>query len=235
MRSDRILVCDPDAQVRRALNVILSKAGYSLQTATTGQEAVAEAQRDRLVAVILEVQLPDMDGIEVCRRLRQRVSTPIIVLSSVEDERTKIAAFVQGADDYLTKPFSRNELLARLAARLRTAPSPLRIETDGLVIDLTAHLVTRDGQEVHLTATEFTLLRVLVTSHGVVSHRTLTTHIWGSRSEAIPPRLRAHVANLRAKLDRGDRQSVILTEPGVGYRFAGDLVRPLRSDTGEVR
>jgi two-component system KDP operon response regulator KdpE len=221
MTGDRILVCDPGTQLQRALKVILRDAGYDAQAVATGREALDQAGQHLPVAIIMELALPDLDGIEVCRRLRERGPMPIIVLSSIDDERAKIAAFTNGADDYVTKPFSPGELLARLAARLRAGPSPLRIETDGLMIDLSAHLVTRDGQEIHLTATEFMLLRVLVTSNGTVSHRMLASKVWGLEIRVVPPRLRTHVANLRAKLDRGDRRSFILTEPGIGYRFAG--------------
>ena len=126
-----------------------------------------------------------------------------------------------GADDYLTKPFNPGELLVRLAARLRAAPSALRIENDGLVIDLAAHLVTLDGEEVQLTATEFALLRVLATTRGTVSYRTLARKVWGVRRGENGSRLRAHMANLRGKLDRGNATSVIRTDIGLGYRFVG--------------
>jgi two-component system KDP operon response regulator KdpE len=221
MTSGRVLVCDSSTQVQRALKVILRDAGYKVQAAVTGRAALERAAQARPSAVILELTLPDMDGIEVCRSLRRCGPMAIIVLSEFDEDGTKVAAFENGADDYLTKPFSPGELLARLAARLRAAPSPLRIEADGLLIDLAAHLVQLDGREVHLTPTEFTLLQVLATSNGTVSHRTLATRVWGlQRSEAMP-RMRAHVANLRAKLDREGRRSIILTESSIGYRFAG--------------
>ena len=121
----------------------------------------------------------------------------------------------------MTKPFNPGELLARLAARLRAGPSALRIENDGLVIDLAAHVVTLDGREVQLTATEFALLRVLATTRGTVSYRTLARKVWGMRRGEIGSRVRAHMANLRGKLDRGSRSSVIRTDIGLGYRFVG--------------
>jgi two-component system, OmpR family, KDP operon response regulator KdpE len=142
------------------------------------------------------------------------------VLSEVEDDRTKIAALDAGVDDYVTKPFSPGELLARLAARLRAAPSPLRVDCDGLLIDLAAHSVSRDGAPVHLTGTEFALLRVLVTSRGTVSYRALARKVWGSARGDDPRRLRTHIANLRAKLDAGSGSSLIRTEVGIGYGFA---------------
>ena len=217
--TDRILVCDPSPQVQRALKVILRGAGYKVLSATTGQDAVDRAAAEHPRAVISEVALPDLSGIELCRRLRRRGGMPILVLSEIDDERTKIEALESGADDYVTKPFSPGELHARLAARLRTSPSPLRVESDGLVIDLTDRTVTRDGERVHLTATEFALLRVLVTSGGTVSYRTLTRRVWGRTRGIDRQRLRTHVANLRGKLGNDRGVSVIQTESGIGYRF----------------
>ena len=218
--TDRILVCDPSPQVQRALKVILRRAGYKVLSASTGNDAIDYAATDHPRAVILEVSLPDLSGIELCRRLRRRGQMPILVLSDIDDERTKIEALESGADDYVTKPFSPGELLARLAARLRTAPSALRVECDGLVIDLSDHVVTRDDVPVHLTATEFALLRVLVTSPGTVSYRALTRKVWGRSRGIDRQRLRAHVANLRGKLGNERGVSVIQTATGIGYRFA---------------
>jgi len=221
MRSDRVLVCDPSLQAQRALRMILREAGYEVLMTATGRDALDAAARVRPQAVILELALPDLDGIEACRRLRSRLEAPIVVLSTVTDDDTKIAALTCGADDYVTKPFCPGELLARLAARLRAGPSPLRIENDGLVIDLSAHVVTLDGEEVQLTATEFALLRVLATTRGTVSYRTLATNVWGVRRGEVGSLLRGHVANLRGKLDRGNSSSVIMTDIGLGYRFVG--------------
>jgi two-component system, OmpR family, KDP operon response regulator KdpE len=221
MRSDLVLVCDPSPQAQRALRVILRSARYEVVMTATGREALDAAVHERPQAVILELALPDMDGIDVCRRLRRRLEGPIVVLSVVDDTAKKIAALTCGADDYMTKPFSPGELIVRLAARLRGAPGALRIEDNGLVIDLASHLVTLEGEEVQLTATEFALLRVLATSRGTVSHRTLARKVWGVRRGNIGPRVRAHVANLRGKLDRADGSSVIRTDIGVGYRFVG--------------
>ena len=221
MRSDLVLVCDPSPQAQRALRVILRSARYEVVMTATGRDALDAVARERPQAVILELALPDFDGIEVLRRLRRRIEGPIIVLSAIDDTERKIAALTRGADDYITKPFSPGELLARLAARLRAAPSALRIEDNGLVIDLVAQRVTLDGEEVQLTATEFALLRVLATSRGTVSNRTLARKVWGMRRGDIGPRVRAHVANLRAKLDHPDRSSVIRNDIGLGYRFVG--------------
>jgi len=221
VNSDRVLVCDPSPQTQRALRVILREAGYEVVTTATGRDALSASARERLHAVILELALPDRDGIEVCRSLRRRLEAPILILSAIDEDEAKIAALTSGADDYLTKPFSPGELVARLAARLRESPSPLRIENDGLVIDLVTRIVTLDGQEIELTATEFALLRILVTARGTVTYRTLARKIWGIRRGEIGPRVRSHVANLRTKLDRGGLVSVIKTEIGVGYRFVG--------------
>jgi two-component system KDP operon response regulator KdpE len=216
---DRVLICEPRSQLRRALQAILRAARYRVQVAVTGEEALNLASQHRPAAVIVDAELPDMDGIEVCRRLRQRDQMPVVVLSGLDHDRL-IAAFENGADDYLTTPFSPGELLVRLAARLRAAPSPLRVEADGLTIDLTARLVMRDGQAVHLTMTEFAVLRVLVTSNGTVSHETLAKKVWGPGAQDARRRVRVHVSSLRAKLEAGERHSVIVTDPGVGYQFA---------------
>jgi two-component system, OmpR family, KDP operon response regulator KdpE len=232
MRADRVLVCDPSPQAQRALRVILREAGYEVVTTATGRDALDAASRERPHAVILELALPDLDGIEVCRRLRRKLDAPILVVSELDNDEKKISAFTSGADDYVTKPFSAGELLARLAARLRAGPSALRIENDGLVIDLAAHLVTLDGREVQLTATEFALLRVLATTRGTVSYRTLARKVWGIRRGEIGSRVRAHMANLRSKLDDGNGGSVIRTDIGLGYRFVGHESTPADS-TGD--
>jgi two-component system, OmpR family, KDP operon response regulator KdpE len=218
----RILVCDPNPQAQRALRVILRRSGYRVQTVATGEEALAWAERDHPQAVISEIDLPRLGGIDLCRLLRERTQIPILVVSAVDAESVKIEALENGADDYITKPFSPGELLARLAARLRAAPAELRFEADGLVIDLAAQQVTRSGHRVYLTPTEFALLRVLVTTRGTVTHRSLATKVWGPSSAALGPRMRTHVSNLRAKLDC----DVIRTETGVGYSF----VRPAQID-----
>ena len=205
--------------MQRALRLILRGAGYRVLLTGTGMEAIECAARERPQAVIQEVALPDLSGIELCRRLRRRGGMPILVLSEIDNERTKIEALECGADDYVTKPFSAGELLARLAARLRAAPTALRVERNGLVIDLAGHVVRRDGEVIHLTSTEFALLRVLATSEGTVTHRTLARKVWGRSRGDVAHRLRAHIANLRAKLDDGHGASVIQTEIGRGYRF----------------
>jgi two-component system KDP operon response regulator KdpE len=219
MTVDRILVCDPDPGVRRALRVILREAGYSVSTSSTGNDALQFAKRERPRAVILDLALPDLLGIELCRRLRALGPIAIVVLSGIDDERVKIDALLSGADDYVTKPFSPGELVARLAARLRSAPSELLVQADGLVIDLSQRIVTIDGEVVRLTATEFALLRALATSRGSVAYDTLARAVWGRVPRNPSTRLRAHVTNLRAKLDPERRRDLIQTEVGVGYRF----------------
>jgi two-component system, OmpR family, KDP operon response regulator KdpE len=216
---NRVLICEPRPQLRRALQAILRASGYRVQTAVRGEEALNLAWQRRPAAVILDSELPDMDGIEVCRRLRRRDQMPIIILSGV-DHDCLIPAFESGADDYVSTPFNPGELLVRLAARMRAAPSPLRVEADGLTIDLTARLVMRDGQAVHLTMTEFAVLRVLVTSNGTVSHRALALRVWGEEGRDARRRVRVHVSSLRAKLEGGKPRSVIVTDSGVGYQFA---------------
>jgi two-component system KDP operon response regulator KdpE len=230
MTADLILVCDPNPEVQRALRMILRRLGYSILITGTGKEALECNARYRPSAVIVELALPDVDGIELCRRLRERGQMPILVLSAIDEEDAKVTAFESGVDDYMTKPFSPGELTARLAARLRTAPAGLRFEADGLEIDLAARRVTIDGQEIHLTKTEFALLRVLATSRGTVTYRTLASKLWGRRSN-VAPTIRSHIANLRAKLDAGRSPSLILTEIGIGYRFTGTPYGRLVPDT----
>jgi two-component system, OmpR family, KDP operon response regulator KdpE len=169
--------------------------------------------------------LPDMSGIELCRRLREWSDMPILVVSAISDEQTKIAALEQGADDYVTKPFAAGELVARVRAALRRAgrdASEPRIEADGLLIDLAAHAVWVDGRELHLTPTEFSLLRMLALNRGLLmTHRQLLSEVWGPQYADSTAVLRTHVANLRAKLqaDRPERE-LIRTDPGIGYRFS---------------
>jgi two-component system KDP operon response regulator KdpE len=215
-----ILVCDPDPQMQRALRVILGGVGHKVLSAATGKEALEFAAREQPLAVILELALPDLGGIELCQRLRDRGQMPILVLSAIDNEAAKIKALQSGADDYLTKPFSRGELVARLAARLRAAPSELRFELDGLTIDLVAHRVTIDGDEVHLTPIEFALLRVLATSRGPVTHQALAASVWGTLHSDPASRVRTHIRNLRAKLDPDQHRNPIRTEVAIGYRFA---------------
>jgi two-component system, OmpR family, KDP operon response regulator KdpE len=229
--SEPILVCDPDPQIQRALQVILRHAGYKTLSADSGTQALERVAVEHPGAVILELELPDIDGIALCRRLRDHGELAIMVLSAVDEESAKIRALENGADDYITKPFSPGELLARLALRLRAAPSELRSDHDGLEINFTAHRVTLDGQQVHLTPIEFALLRTLATSRGAVSYAALASKLWAPAPVDPARRVRTHIANLRAKLERDHHPNPIQTEVGFGYRLA----RPLSADAAPRR
>ena len=226
MTGERILVCDDDLQILRALRLMLREAGYEVLGCQTGEEALDRAAIAGPHAAIIDLMLPDMPGIEVCRRLRDWSDIPILVLSAIGEERVKVEALQNGADDYVTKPFGPGELVARVAALLRRAgraTTEPRIESDGLVIDLAAHRVTLDGEEVRLTPLEFSLLRVLATNRGLLmTHRALLTEVWGPEYDDATPLLRTHIANLRGKLAAGgEGRNFIRTDAGIGYRFVG--------------
>jgi two-component system, OmpR family, KDP operon response regulator KdpE len=225
MAGERILVCDDDPQILRALRLVLRGAGFEVLTSATGEEALDRAAISGPHAAIIDLMLPDLPGIEVCRELRSWSEMPIIVLSAVTDEQAKITALQSGADDYVTKPFAPGELVARVQAVLRRAgrsAAEPRIEADGLVVDLAAHSVTLDGEEVHLTPIEFALLRALALNRGLLmTHRKLLTEVWGPEYADATPLLRTHIANLRRKLQAGsERPRFIRTDSGIGYRFS---------------
>jgi two-component system KDP operon response regulator KdpE len=224
MAGERILVCDDDHQILRALRLILRDAGYEVLTAQTAEDALDRAAVAAPHAAIVDLMLPDRPGIEVCRQLREWGEMPILVLSAVGEEGTKIEALQSGADDYVTKPFGPGELVARVQAVLRRAgrsQAEPRVECDGLVLDLAAHAVTLDGEEVHLTPIEFALLRVLIVNRGLlITHGQLLTEVWGSQYADATPLLRTHIANLRRKIE-GPSRRFIRTESGIGYRFGG--------------
>jgi two-component system, OmpR family, KDP operon response regulator KdpE len=221
----RVLVVDDERQILRALKVILREAGYEVAEATTIEEALDVASVRPPDAAIVDLMLPDGSGVELCRRLREWSSMPIIVLSAIGEEEAKVEALEAGADDYVTKPFGPRELVARLGAALRRvgdAPGEPAIEVDGLVIDLNAHTVRRDGEEIHLTPIEFDLLRTLVRHRGrLMTHRALLVEVWGPQYADDTQVLRAHIANLRRKIEPAGQRRYIRTDPGVGYRFAG--------------
>jgi two-component system, OmpR family, KDP operon response regulator KdpE len=226
MSQERILVCDDDPQIRRALSLILREAGYGVLIAATAEEALDRAAVAGPHLAIVDLLLPDHHGIEVCRRLREWSEIPILVLSAISDEQTKIDALHHGADDYVTKPFGPGELVARVRAALRRArggTSEPRVEVGGLIIDLAAHAVLINGVDVHLTPTEFSLLRVLVLNRGLLmTHRQLLTDVWGPEYADATPVLRTHIANLRSKLQAGEQEHrLIRTDSGIGYRFSG--------------
>jgi two-component system KDP operon response regulator KdpE len=220
----RILVCDDEPQILRALRVILRDAGYEAVTASTGEEALDRAAVHPPEAAILDLMLPDIDGVELTRRLREWSEMPIVVLSAVGEEDRKVEALAAGADDYVTKPFGPRELIARLQAALRRAQpegDEPTIVADGLEIDLAARAIRRGGEPVHLTPTEFGLLRTLARNRGrLMTHRALLVEVWGVEYEDDLQVLRAHIANLRRKIEPPDGPKYIQTDPGVGYRFA---------------
>jgi two-component system KDP operon response regulator KdpE len=220
----RILVCDDEPQILRALRVILRDAGFEAVPASSGEEALDLAAVKPPAAAIVDLMLPDLDGVELTRRLREWSGMPILVLSAVGEEDRKVEALAAGADDYVTKPFGPRELVARLEAVLRRAQpegaAPV-IAADGLEVDLAAHSVRREGELVHLTPTEFELLATLARNRGkLMTHRALLVEVWGVSYEDDLQVLRAHVANLRRKIEPPDGPKYVLTDPGVGYRFA---------------
>jgi two-component system KDP operon response regulator KdpE len=221
-----VLVIDDEPQIRRALKTILTEKGFRVSVASRGEEGLALAAANEPDLIILDLGLPDMDGLEVCSRLRAWTQTPIVVLSVREEEREKVAALDRGADDYLTKPFGIEELLARVRVALRhrtpSAVGEVKIVTAGeLVIDLAGHVVTRAGEAVRLTATEFNLLAYLVANRGrVLTHQSILTHVWGPADADHTEYLRVYMRQLRKKLEsRPEDPQHLVTEPGIGYRF----------------
>jgi two-component system KDP operon response regulator KdpE len=227
-RSARILVVDDEEQIRRALRSVLQVHHYTVETVATGGEGL-EAAIDRTPdLIILDLSLPDMSGLKVAEELRTWFAGPIVVLSVRDGDADKIAALDLGADDYLTKPFSAGELLARIRAHLRrnTAgdASIREIRAGGLVIDLARRQVTVEGQLAHLTRTEFDILALLArNADRVVTSRMMLEQVWGPDYVSDTQTLRVHVSHLRHKIEpAGGVPRYILTEPGVGFRFVGD-------------
>ena len=221
----KVLICDDEQQILRALRVILRDAGLEALPASDAEEALDVAAVERPDAAIIDLVLPGMDGVELCKRLREWSDLPIIVLSAVGEENAKVRALAAGADDYVTKPFGPRELIARLNAnlrRIRPQTEETVIAADGLEIDLSKHTVSYNGAEIHLTPTEFDLLRLLARNRGrLMTHRDLLTTIWGAGYADDAQVLRAHIANLRRKIEPPDGPRFIRTDPGVGYRFSG--------------
>jgi two-component system, OmpR family, KDP operon response regulator KdpE len=226
MSEARILVVDDEAQIVRALQTSLHGAGYEVDVATTAAEALARAAAHPPAGVILDLVLPDGSGIDVCRELRRWTNAPVLVLSALGDEQEKIAALDAGADDYVTKPFGIEELLARLRAALRRvdAPTDPVVELGELVVDLKRRLVTLRGEPVPLTPTEFELLRLFVRNEGkLLTHPTILREVWGPAYGTESHYLHVYVSQLRHKIEQDPaRPRILLTEPGAGYR----LVRP---------
>ncbi|MFN8595725.1 MAG: response regulator [Anaerolineae bacterium] len=220
----RILVVDDEAPIRRFLRTALAAHHYIIFEAINGQAAIEAVIADRPDVIILDLGLPDLDGIEVTRRLREWTAVPIIVLSVREHETDKIAALDAGADDYLTKPFGVGELLARIRTAVRhaarSADGPV-VTIGELCVDLARRLVTVAGEEVQLTPTEYDLLRLLVADAGkVLTHHQLLRQVWGLGYEEELHMLRVNISNLRRKIEHDPaRPRYIVTEPGVGYRL----------------
>ncbi len=225
-RTPRVLVCDDEPHIVRALKIVLREAGFEALPAETVEEALQVATLRRPDAAIVDLVLPDGDGVDICRALREWSEMPILVLSAVGDEDHKVRALEAGADDYVTKPFSPRELVARLRAILRRAApqagDPV-IQADGLEIDLSARVVRRAGQDVHLTPIEFDLLRMLARNRGrLLTHRALLQEVWGPGYVEDVATLRTNIARLRRKIEPEQEPAprYIRTDPGVGYRFS---------------
>lgn len=221
----RVLVVDDDRALARALSINLKARGYDVDVALTGAEALASASSRPPDVVVLDLGLPDLDGLQVLQGLRGWTNVPVLVLSAREEQAEKVAALDAGADDYVTKPFGMDELLARLRAAVRrTAPTagdlPV-VVTGDFTVDLVARRVTRSGGEVRLTPTEWHLLEVLVRSPGrMVAQKQLLQEVWGPAYETESHYLRVYIAQLRRKLEPDPAHPVhLLTEPGMGYRF----------------
>lgn len=235
MNPDRILVVDDEPEIRRAVGRALTARGFEVETAADGESALAAAERFGPDLIVLDLNMPGLDGMTVCRRIRSWSQVPIIILSVREDETDKVEALELGADDYLTKPFGTNELLARVRALLRRAATPegarsQRFEVGDVVIDLELRSVTRGGEVVHLTRTEWALLEVLCHHPGrLLTQRWLLERVWGHDDETNV--LRVFISQLRKKIEPDPSSpQVIMTDPGIGYRWvlrAQEEVRPV--------
>ncbi len=230
MSKGRVLVVDDEQSIRRAVGRALTARDYKVQLATDGEEALTAAAAFQPDLVVLDLNLPALDGLSVCRQLRSWTSVPILVLSVREDEPDKVTALDLGADDYLTKPFGIDELMARVRALLRRAstqgaPRPVRFRADELEIDLGALRVIRAGVEVRLTKTEWALLAELCQHPGkLLTHRWLLERVWGPGYNGDVDVLRVFISQLRRKIEQDPaRPKLIATDPGIGYRW---LLRP---------
>ena len=230
MSLGRVLVVDDEQHIRRAVGRALAARGYQVKTATDGQEALSTAAATQTDLVVLDLNLPGLDGLAVCRQLRDQSAVPILVLSVRDDDTDKVAALDLGADDYLTKPFSVQELMARVRALLRRAsaqgaPRPRRFHTGQLDVDLETHLVVRAGTPVRLTKTEWALLEALCQHSGkLLTRRWLLERVWGPGHADDMDILRVFISQLRKKLEADPgRPQIITTDPGIGYRW---MLRP---------
>ncbi|HSY03712.1 MAG TPA: response regulator transcription factor [Acidobacteriaceae bacterium] len=221
--AERILVLDDEVQITRVLRASLSAQRYDVRTANDPEEALRLFEEWQPDLVVTDLMMPGMTGIEFCREVRKKSRTPILVLSVRDQEHSKVEALDAGADDYVTKPFSIQELLARVRAHLRRAPEragDAAIEAGDFVVDPAAHTVLVEGRAVHLTPKEFDLLLLFARNAGkVLTHRTLLTTVWGAQSAQQPEYLRVFVGQLRKKLSVDGKKEYIQTEPWVGYRF----------------
>lgn len=223
----KILLVEDEQQIRRFLRVTLGSSGYSLIEASSGQEGLMLAATEKPEIIILDLGLPDMDGLDFTKQLREWCSTPVIVLSARGQESDKISALDAGADDYLTKPFSTGELLARMRVAMRHAEqskseqTQTKYEFGKINVDLSKREVLKDGQEMHLTPIEYKLLALLLRHHGkVLTHRQLLKEVWGDAYSDENHYLRVYMGQLRHKLeDNAARPRHLITEPGVGYRL----------------
>jgi two-component system, OmpR family, KDP operon response regulator KdpE len=219
----RVLVVDDEPQIIRGLRVILTNAGYRVEEATTKKEALDAVSVRPPDAIVLDLVLPDGDGIEVCEDIRRWSQVPIVVLSAVGDERQKVRALDAGADDYVTKPFGSEELLARMRAvlRRRSEEGDAAVRVGDLEIDLADRAVRRNGEQLHLTPIEFDLLSKLAEHPGrLVTHRQLLHEVWGPGYEDETHYLRVHFAHVRAKIEPDpSNPRYVITEPGIGYRL----------------
>jgi two-component system, OmpR family, KDP operon response regulator KdpE len=221
-----ILLIDDEPQILRALKTILTANHFRIISAATGELGIALAASQLPDVIILDLTLPDMDGIVICAQIREWSKVPIIILSVRDNEKDKVAALDKGADDYLVKPFGIEELLARIRVALRhstqsTGNTQSVIKAGPIQIDMARHIVTRDNAEIRLTATEFKLLSYLAAhTDRVLTHQAILTHVWGSTNFDRVEYLRVYIGQLRRKLELNpDEPQVLLTEPGVGYRF----------------
>jgi two-component system KDP operon response regulator KdpE len=225
--AQRVLVVDDETPIRRYLRAALSAQGFAVYEAATGQEAINAVLANHPDIIILDLGLPDFDGIEVTRRLREWSQTPIIILSVREAENDKIAALDAGADDYLTKPFSTGELMARMRVALRrvtSKPDDPILQVENLKMDVSRRLVSVDENQISLTPIEYEILRLLLQNAGkVITHRQLLRQVWGTAYESEMHILRVNISNLRRKIEPDpSRPRYLLTEPGVGYRLRAD-------------
>jgi two-component system KDP operon response regulator KdpE len=226
-RQMHILVIDDEPQILRALRTILTAKGFRISTASRGEEGLALAAVEEPDLIILDLSLPDIDGFQVCRELRQWTRTPIIVLSVRESERDKVTALDLGADDYLTKPFGIEELLARIRVAMRHAGGAAHASASSVIqagpfrIDITAHQVMRGDEEIKLTATEYNLLVYLASNAGrVLTHRAILEQVWGPADIDHVEYLRVYIRQLRQKIEKDPNQPrYLVNEPGIGYRF----------------